>query len=196
MERKQPSRLDIYNVACELIEDEGCTTTLDVKRALQDAGYFASQALVSKQMTIIAAEEGWDIENVEGRYNIYSFEPAEDFCDENCDCEQCVPQDQDTDDENRCPDCGCLWENCECEDDVTTELEGKVTIEKRLSGMLLLKEACYFADKHDTVEVTEWANGEGIDVTFSTERDGEHKFELTWGEFNALAAVVAKMTEV
>ena len=43
----------------------------------------------------------------------------------------------------------------------------------------------HLAKEHDFIEVCEWHNGEGFDVTIS-----EKSFNLTWGEFEALTALV------
>ncbi len=48
-----------------------------------------------------------------------------------------------------------------------------------------LKNYDHLAKEHDFIEVCEWHNGEGFDVTIS-----EKQFSLTWGEFEALTALV------
>ena len=48
-----------------------------------------------------------------------------------------------------------------------------------------LKPYDHLAKEHDFMEVTEWHNGEGFDVTTS-----DKQFQLTWGEFEALQALV------
>ena len=48
-----------------------------------------------------------------------------------------------------------------------------------------LKKYCHLAKEHDFIEVTEWHNGEGFDVTL-----GEKSISLTWGEFEAMTALV------
>jgi len=48
-----------------------------------------------------------------------------------------------------------------------------------------LKHYDHLAKEHDFIEVCEWHNGEGFDVTI-----GEKMFQLTWGEFEALTALV------
>jgi len=51
-------------------------------------------------------------------------------------------------------------------------------------------ETCMFADgKHDYIEITEWASGEGYDVFISSSRL-EQTFQLTHGEFEALCALL------
>lgn len=48
-----------------------------------------------------------------------------------------------------------------------------------------LKNYDHMAKDNDFIEVCEWHNGEGFDVTIS-----EKSISLTWGEFEALTALV------
>ena len=48
-----------------------------------------------------------------------------------------------------------------------------------------LKHYDHLAKENDFMEVTEWYNGEGFDVVIS-----ERHFHMTWGEFEALQALV------
>lgn len=48
-----------------------------------------------------------------------------------------------------------------------------------------LKHYDHMAKEHDFIEVCEWHNGEGFDVTISNKQ-----FSLTWGEFEAMTALV------
>ena len=48
-----------------------------------------------------------------------------------------------------------------------------------------LKPYDHLAKDDDFMEVTEWYNGEGFDVVI-----GERHFHMTWGEFEALQALV------
>jgi len=41
---------------------------------------------------------------------------------------------------------------------------------ERKSTVADLNEYCHFAKEHDTIEVVEWVNGEGVDVTIVTGR--------------------------
>lgn len=43
----------------------------------------------------------------------------------------------------------------------------------------------YFAKESDTIEVTEWTNGEGYDIIF-----GEKLVSLTYGQLNAINYLV------
>jgi len=48
-----------------------------------------------------------------------------------------------------------------------------------------LKKYDHMAKEHDFMEYCEWHNGEGFDFTIN-----ERHFSLTWGEFEALTALV------
>ena len=49
-----------------------------------------------------------------------------------------------------------------------------------------LKPYDIFAKEHDFMEVCEWNNGEGFDVT-----KNEQQFSLTWGQWECLQALIA-----
>jgi len=59
----------------------------------------------------------------------------------------------------------------------------------RESYTTVLKEFCHFAKDTHFIELTEWSNGEGFDVTLSTVM-GNQLFTMTWGEFDALKTIV------
>ena len=61
----------------------------------------------------------------------------------------------------------------------------KIVSQKRNSRFCELQDYCYLAQEHDFMEVTEWSNGEGFDVSISSKR-GEQLFTLTHGEFSLL----------
>lgn len=49
-----------------------------------------------------------------------------------------------------------------------------------------LNKYCYCSnDDNDFIQVTEWVNGEGIDVTISS-KGGERNFSITHGELDAI----------
>lgn len=56
---------------------------------------------------------------------------------------------------------------------------------ERKAKMVELKKYCHLAKEHDYVEVCEWYNGEGFDVTIN-----ERHFQLSWGEYEAMQACV------
>lgn len=55
----------------------------------------------------------------------------------------------------------------------------------RVTKFTELKKYDHLAKEHAFIEVTEWYNGEGFDVTI-----GDKQFQLTYGEFEALQALV------
>ena len=59
---------------------------------------------------------------------------------------------------------------------------------KRSAVSAELKPYCHFAKEHDMIEVCEWSNGEGYDVSMSRE-DGDKNFTLSHGELQALIAL-------
>ena len=50
------------------------------------------------------------------------------------------------------------------------------------------------AEEHHFIEVTQWHNGEGFDVEVQSE--DLFGFQLTWLQFEALKAVIAKLEEL
>lgn len=67
----------------------------------------------------------------------------------------------------------------------------KAKFKKMNSAHADLKDYCTFSmiperkEKGDYIEVVEWSNIEGFDVRIR-DVDGEHKFRLTYGQFEAL----------
>ena len=59
-------------------------------------------------------------------------------------------------------------------------------IQNRKSINDKLKKYCYYSNgDNDFIEVTQWTNGEGIDVTINS--NGQEKsFSLTYGELEAI----------
>jgi len=55
----------------------------------------------------------------------------------------------------------------------------------RKTRMTVLKNYDHLAKEHDFIEICEWHNGEGFDVTISDNKS----ISLTWGEFEALTAL-------
>jgi len=60
---------------------------------------------------------------------------------------------------------------------------------KRDAKFANLKPYCHLAKEHSYIEVTEWINGEGFDVSLGAAED-KH-FSLTHGEYQALQALVS-----
>lgn len=66
-----------------------------------------------------------------------------------------------------------------------------IQVSIRKAKFLDLKAYCVFAKEHDFIEVTEWINGEGFDVTISNAGGVINKtLSLTVGEFEALTVLV------
>ena len=62
---------------------------------------------------------------------------------------------------------------------------------KRNSIFEELKKYDHLANKNAFIEVTEWKNGEGMDVAINSTRNSN--FQLTYGEFLALKKIVKKL---
>ena len=54
-----------------------------------------------------------------------------------------------------------------------------------------LKDFCHFAKPGDYLEVCEWINGEGFNVSINGKN-----FDMTWGQFEALKKAVKKLNEI
>jgi hypothetical protein len=64
-----------------------------------------------------------------------------------------------------------------------------ITTTQRSAKFTKLKPYDYFAKDEDFIEVTEWVNGEGFDISIHSL--GQQKnFLLTDGEFRALVALI------
>jgi len=68
----------------------------------------------------------------------------------------------------------------------------KIEFSKRLAAFTALKPFCSMAKEDDFMEVTQWTNIEGFDVTIS-DRLGNRIFSLTDGEFSALKKLVKSL---
>jgi hypothetical protein len=62
-------------------------------------------------------------------------------------------------------------------------------IKQRKSVMSELKSFCYLSRDEDYIEVTEWSNGEGIDVNIS-DSSGDKSIAMTFGQFKALKKAI------
>jgi hypothetical protein len=67
-------------------------------------------------------------------------------------------------------------------------------IKQRKSIMSELKPFCYLSGDDDYIEVTEWTNGEGIDVNIS-DSSGDKTIAMTFGEFKALKKAIKFLNE-
>ena len=65
---------------------------------------------------------------------------------------------------------------------------------ERKSTVADLNEYCHFAKERDTIEVVEWVNGEGVDVTIVTGSGrGDTRFGFTFGEWNCLKVLMERV---
>lgn len=69
----------VKDVAEDLMEKNGQTTTLEVKDELRNRGYWAVQDEVSNMMFDLGHEEDWDIQNdPTGTHRVYSNDESDD----------------------------------------------------------------------------------------------------------------------
>ena len=78
-------------------------------------------------------------------------------------------------------------------------MKKEIKTNKRTSAFASLKDFCIFSmgerkDKGDSLEVTEWANGEGYDI-YITDVSGDKRFDLTYGQMEALKKCVKAINE-
>lgn len=72
---KTLTKADVFDVASDLIEANGSTTTLDIKKECRDRGFFALQADVSDLMQQVCNEENWNF-SYNGVHRVYTNKPA------------------------------------------------------------------------------------------------------------------------
>ena len=70
-------------------------------------------------------------------------------------------------------------------------IELKIEESKRMTLFSELNPFDVFAKKGDYIEVTEWTNGEGYDVTI--ESNPRAYFQITDGQFRALKKLIKKL---
>jgi hypothetical protein len=73
-------------------------------------------------------------------------------------------------------------------------MKKEIQINSRKSAFVELEGLCILSniDSHDFMEVTEWSNSEGYDVTINASNQ-EQMFHLTWGQFKALKKLIKKL---
>jgi len=64
-------------------------------------------------------------------------------------------------------------------------------IYKREAIFAELKQFCHLAKEHDFIEITEWNNGEGWDVTINT--TSEQNISITYGQFDAIKKLIKQL---
>lgn len=71
----QLTKSDVLEAAEYMMQQNGQTTTLEVKNKLRSDSFFATQQVVSAFMEELCAEMGWQFENT-GKFRIY-FKPRQ-----------------------------------------------------------------------------------------------------------------------
>lgn len=56
-----------------------------------------------------------------------------------------------------------------------------------------LKDYCYLSKEHSFIEVTEWKNGDGVDITIDSFQCTH--FSLTYGEIDAIKKLTKKLNK-
>jgi hypothetical protein len=64
-----------------------------------------------------------------------------------------------------------------------------ITVNSRRSVFSELKPYCHHSGENDCMEVTQWGNGEGFDITIDRKHTME-KFSLTYGEWELLQVLI------
>jgi len=67
----------------------------------------------------------------------------------------------------------------------------KFKTELRKSVNSEIGDYCYLSKEDDFIEVTEWVNGDGVDVYLSS--SGEQRIAITWGQFKLLKKLVKQL---
>ena len=65
----------------------------------------------------------------------------------------------------------------------------KVEVSNRRAVFANLKGYCHMSGEDEYIEVTEWSNGEGYDISIDRKNSGE-KFSLTYGEWELLQVLI------
>jgi len=70
-------------------------------------------------------------------------------------------------------------------------MKPEIKIESRKAAFMELHQLCIMSNSGsaDFMEVTEWSNGEGYDITINASNQ-EQTFHLTWGQLKALKKLV------
>ena len=64
-----------------------------------------------------------------------------------------------------------------------------IEVSKRKAVFSEIKGYCIHAGDNNYMEVTQWSNGEGYDISIDRKNGGE-KFSLTFGEFDLLTVLM------
>jgi hypothetical protein len=69
------------------------------------------------------------------------------------------------------------------------EIKNLNVIKRRSLVITDLTKWCHLADKDDFAEISEWSNGEGVDIILTNYR----QISMTWGEFKVISKLVKKL---
>ena len=72
-------------------------------------------------------------------------------------------------------------------------MKNKIEIYKKQSIFAELKDFCYLSKEGAFIELTEWKNGEGVDIAIGSFQD--KIFQLTWGEIKAIKKLSKKLLD-
>jgi hypothetical protein len=73
-------------------------------------------------------------------------------------------------------------------------MDKKIESYTRKSVFTELKEFCHLSKEGSFMEITEWKNGEGVDVVIASFQD--RSIQLTWGELQAIKKLTKKLLEI
>jgi hypothetical protein len=73
-------------------------------------------------------------------------------------------------------------------------MDKKIESYTRKSVFTELKELCHLSKEDSFMEITEWKNGEGVDVVIASFQD--RSLQLTWGELEAIKKLTEKLLEI
>lgn len=73
--------------------------------------------------------------------------------------------------------------------DIEEHIQMSIEVNSRRAVFAELKGYCHLSGDHDYIEVTEWSNGDGYDITIAR-KNGEERFSLSRGEVDLLTVLL------
>lgn len=67
----------------------------------------------------------------------------------------------------------------------------QIEVVQRNSVHVNLNDFCTHSKQDHFMEVTEWSNGDGVDINLNSFKNNQ--FSLSWGEFEALCVLVRRL---
>lgn len=58
-----------------------------------------------------------------------------------------------------------------------------------------LHKFCMFAKENDFIEISQWKNGEGVDILIDTHLTHEKKFSFTYGEYTLIKKMMKMLDD-